>query len=763
MIGQQRRRAGIWICGEWHPLAGNVRVVTFRDDPYWDYRNVQAPPGVERERYLLPRRARVEGVGTVPVGTNLEYARQATEVAILHTDGLRTARLTQQVLIAKGLSTHFIIDWDGTLYQCADPGTYVALHAAEQNRRSVGIDLNNDLPELHGRHKGQAYRHPEEADPKLHRRPVSEVMRINGARVQSYGYTDPQYITLIELIKVVCSVLDIPMEHPVDERGEVIASMLDDPFGFRGIAAHWHTSANRWDPGPGFDWQRLYHALRGEHNSFPMLTRAGQNVADLLAPELVHEAANELYRNNERGGGGYYPIGINQNWHGGIHLHGPRGREVHAMVDGVLVAARFGQGRTGSEHNTPLGSNNFVLLRHDIPMPRTETLRVFSLFMHLENLDTEHNTPPVEWLRKVVRLHEGEEREREEALDLSALREDDPLADIGLQDYDDPLGMQSAEPYLEVGRRLAALRRGQVALFDLEPEDRRILVPAGETIGQLGMFDDGDGMKPMVHVEVFADGSWQKAIDMGTHARFWVEIEEDVGRSLRIETDDILGLFTGTSRRRHSRSFFQRKNREVLPTTIEDFFAVPGENETAREWLRKAITRHVSEWSDQVNWVKALADAQTWAEKTQQFDRLFRDRTARRRDGVFTREIRRFLPFVWLNSEVAEHIGLRFGGEWNGLLYHFHPLYFMLWLTFNSSSRVQALSRGMSARRLRQERERRRREDERRRIEGASPDEAEDFPTDDETWVTELEEDSPEEVLRDFWGRPAPDEWRPPD
>jgi hypothetical protein len=216
MTVDRNNRAGIWICDEWHPLPGNVQCVTFKDDPYWDFRRTQAPPGVERESYVYPRRARVEGRGLVTVGNDIELARQGAEAIILHTDGLRTARLTQQVLTNKGLSTHFIVDWDGTLYQCADPGSFVTLHAAEHNSRTVGIDLNNDLPDLLGRNRDQQdYRYPDGADKnKLHRRPRSEVLRINGSPKQSYGYCDPQYTALIELLKVLCNVLDIPQEPP---------------------------------------------------------------------------------------------------------------------------------------------------------------------------------------------------------------------------------------------------------------------------------------------------------------------------------------------------------------------------------------------------------------------------------------------------------------------------------------------------------------------------------------------------------------------
>lgn len=102
----------------------------------------------------------------VPFATDLSLlgklptrARRAEVVqAILHHDACFSARTCFAALQGRGLSTHFCIDNDGTVFQFADPGTREAFHAvghllpdgpddelvpAGFNRRSIGIDLSN--------------------------------------------------------------------------------------------------------------------------------------------------------------------------------------------------------------------------------------------------------------------------------------------------------------------------------------------------------------------------------------------------------------------------------------------------------------------------------------------------------------------------------------------------------------------------------------------------------------------------------------------
>lgn len=80
--------------------------------------------------------------------------------------------------------------------------------------------------------------------------------------------------------------------------------------------------------------------------------------------------------------GGYFPLGKNTTWHGGIHIHSPQGETIYAMTDGLIVAARLGGESTNLKH---YGSNNFILIRHSY---RTNIF--YSLYQHLnfEALDT---------------------------------------------------------------------------------------------------------------------------------------------------------------------------------------------------------------------------------------------------------------------------------------------------------------------------------------------------------------------------------------
>ncbi|MCA9696406.1 MAG: peptidoglycan-binding protein [Myxococcales bacterium] len=74
--------------------------------------------------------------------------------------------------------------------------------------------------------------------------------------------------------------------------------------------------------------------------------------------------ADAFYEHNEvEFKGGYFPIGANTVWHGGVHLHVKRGTPVRAMWDGKLVAARLPDdvGKAGGH----FGSRCFVLVSHE--------------------------------------------------------------------------------------------------------------------------------------------------------------------------------------------------------------------------------------------------------------------------------------------------------------------------------------------------------------------------------------------------------------
>lgn len=62
--------------------------------------------------------------------------------------------------------------------------------------------------------------------------------------------------------------------------------------------------------------------------------------------------------------GGYFPLGINNSWHGGLHLAAPLGSTLVAPFDATIVAARLDPDPDSALHHE--GHSNFILLRHQL-------------------------------------------------------------------------------------------------------------------------------------------------------------------------------------------------------------------------------------------------------------------------------------------------------------------------------------------------------------------------------------------------------------
>src|SRR5690606_10932442 len=94
--------------------------------------------------------------------------------------------------------------------------------------------------------------------------------KVNGSNKVALGYTEAQYGTLIALFRaliykvVVNGVNFIPLPvlatncfPPMNAEGEVIDRLIQNRIEFIGFMGHWHCEAQKWDPGPGFDWNKV--------------------------------------------------------------------------------------------------------------------------------------------------------------------------------------------------------------------------------------------------------------------------------------------------------------------------------------------------------------------------------------------------------------------------------------------------------------------------------------------------------------------------
>ncbi|HVV88518.1 MAG TPA: N-acetylmuramoyl-L-alanine amidase [Kofleriaceae bacterium] len=372
---------------------------TWREPPYWDAQSecIWTPewrPGMActpqgatssvakntgTKRYAYRPSLRRYYMGGSDKQPPLDAAKAVINKFVFHHDGCPDAASCWRTLQNdRGLSVHFIIDGDGTIYQTCDLAL-MAYHAAQFNLNAIGVEINN---------RGDANKEPHYY---TDRRTVA--CQIGASKILAWDFTDAQYASLNDLARVLVKHLpNLPLDFPQDPTapGKQMWGVLQPGAdgdslgvpGFAGYLGHYHCTKRKWDPG-AFDFKKFTDKLK-RTRVFPMW--AGTRPADeSLRPEIPKEAAEiekqaePYYEANERDAdGGFYPIGpwgVARLWHGGVHLPGTENDPVYAAFAGRVVAAR-------TETQTPIGSGNFVLTRHDLNMG-SKNLRFWMLSMHL--------------------------------------------------------------------------------------------------------------------------------------------------------------------------------------------------------------------------------------------------------------------------------------------------------------------------------------------------------------------------------------------
>ncbi|MCY1075724.1 M15 family metallopeptidase [Archangium lansingense] len=277
----------------------------------------------------------------------------------------------------------------------------------------------------------------------------------------------------------------------------------------------------------GFHWGGYYH----DYMHFEYLRDTIEGLPDEEPPQVFfpfsaaqkRESPLKYYVLNERGKGGYFPLGLQQNLHGGVHLE-PEASEakvpVQAAMPGYIVAARLMAPGTGGDNPdvryvTEGRHLGFVLVRHEFvgksangssggsaggPAAGSgepeKVHPLYSLYMHLAPPAWGPDTQGFEkapWLAALMKMQFGAVVN----LDPNSPNvgktfwSQEPLnpeaASIKVHDLKDPLPTRSGERSValcksipeDVEQAIKALQEGAIVTFD------RALFPvtAGETIG----------------------------------------------------------------------------------------------------------------------------------------------------------------------------------------------------------------------------------------------------------------------------------------
>jgi N-acetylmuramoyl-L-alanine amidase len=193
-----------------------------------------------------------------------------------------------------GLSAHFMIDTDGTIYQTLDLAER-AYHAEQENSISVGVEICNRGP-LQPRRVNKL--------PAEWRTRPRAMWSSTASKYDAYDFRPEQYESIVALTRTLLRIFP-KMKPEVPERnGEVIMDTLEDPLSFHGIVGHLHVDLDKqkWDPG-ALDWKRIMRALQGF--VFPMQIRAFTEVPrtrdDLLS------ARRAAFFSSEERATGFFP------------------------------------------------------------------------------------------------------------------------------------------------------------------------------------------------------------------------------------------------------------------------------------------------------------------------------------------------------------------------------------------------------------------------------------------------------------------------
>ncbi|MFO0910810.1 MAG: peptidoglycan recognition family protein [Isosphaeraceae bacterium] len=238
-----------------------------------------------RSRGLSPEQRELVRGG----GWDLDILRGVVDQFVIHYDVAGTSKRCFQVLHdSRGLSVHFMLDLDGTIYQTLDLKER-AWHATIANDRSVGIEIANmgaystksagkDDPlakwyeKTHDGHtrliipggldkSGIRNR----SKPLRPDRDEPVVGTVQGQTLRQYDLTPQQYDSLIKLTATLCTVLPrIKCDYPRDASGKLITSKLPDDqlSAYQGVLGHYHVQTNKTDPGPAFQWDTVIDGAR---------------------------------------------------------------------------------------------------------------------------------------------------------------------------------------------------------------------------------------------------------------------------------------------------------------------------------------------------------------------------------------------------------------------------------------------------------------------------------------------------------------------
>lgn len=177
---------------------------------------------------------------------------------VTHWDVCLSSKSCQRVLSKRGISVHFMIDNDGTIYQALDT-QHAAWHAGGRkwNHSSIGVEISNAYStKYQSRYIKMGYGE----------RPIIDDAEVHGKTLKPHlGFYPVQLEALKALYKAVHKATGIPLKCPTDPQGNMLTTVSKTAKANRysGFMSHYHLTERKIDCA-GLDIQRLLEEIKNE-------------------------------------------------------------------------------------------------------------------------------------------------------------------------------------------------------------------------------------------------------------------------------------------------------------------------------------------------------------------------------------------------------------------------------------------------------------------------------------------------------------------
>lgn len=178
-------------------------------------------------------------------GSHYDYTgrpKRPIRLFVNHWDVCLSSKACQSVLDKRGISVHFLIDNDGTIYQTLDM-QHGAWHAGSErvNRASVGVEISNAFyPRYQDWYKKNGFGE----------RPILSEETVHGKSLGEFtGFYDVQLEALKALWKAVHKATGIPLKCPTDKEGNTLKKVSTSAAAnnFKGFVSHYHLTNRKID------------------------------------------------------------------------------------------------------------------------------------------------------------------------------------------------------------------------------------------------------------------------------------------------------------------------------------------------------------------------------------------------------------------------------------------------------------------------------------------------------------------------------------